>query len=274
MKAPLGARIAPYVPHAVAVALLLAVSAAVIGVLAGLGSRLAWWHFSTGFMLLRWAARLGAAAGAVGLLGMLTAGLARRWLALALAVGALAAGLTVFGLPRYQLYLAHTVPPIHDITTDWEEPPRFQAVLPRRFHATNPPEYPGADVANQQRRFYDDIRPAHFREDPAAVFSSAEQAARDLGWEVVAAVPEEGRIEATDTTFWFGFRDDVVVRIRAEEGATRVDVRSKSRVGGSDIGANARRIRRFLERLRDRLTPVEGQADAAAPRGGHRIDAA
>lgn len=78
-----------------------------------------------------------------------------------------------------------------------------------------------------------------------------------MGWHVVAAVPAEGRLEATARTFWFGFTDDVVVRVRpGEAGGTRVDVRSKSRVGRSDLGTNAARIRRFLQRLRKLgLTP-------------------
>jgi uncharacterized protein (DUF1499 family) len=70
-----------------------------------------------------------------------------------------------------------------------------------------------------------------------------------MGWEIVAADVEEGRIEATDRTFWFGFKDDVVIRLTPSGERTIVDVRSKSRVGGSDVGTNARRIRSFLERL-------------------------
>jgi len=72
---------------------------------------------------------------------------------------------------------------------------------------------------------------------------------KSLGWEIVAASPGEGRIEATDKTLFFGFKDDVVVRLRADDGGSRVDVRSVSRVGRSDVGANARRIRRFLDAL-------------------------
>jgi uncharacterized protein (DUF1499 family) len=72
-----------------------------------------------------------------------------------------------------------------------------------------------------------------------------------MGWEIVAADSASGRIEATDQTFWFGFKDDVVVRVRGVAGGSWVDVRSVSRVGGSDVGTNARRIRRYLERLRE-----------------------
>jgi len=85
---------------------------------------------------------------------------------------------------------------------------------------------------------------------PAAqAFTAAVQTAEALGWEVVAADPVAGRLEATDTTFWFGFKDDIVVRIRSQPDGSRVDVRSVSRVGRSDVGTNARRIREFLRRL-------------------------
>jgi uncharacterized protein (DUF1499 family) len=71
-----------------------------------------------------------------------------------------------------------------------------------------------------------------------------------MGWAIVASVPAEGRIEASDTTFWFRFVDDVVIRVRATPGGSRIDVRSKSRVGRSDVGTNAARIRSYLSRLR------------------------
>ena len=66
----------------------------------------------------------------------------------------------------------------------------------------------------------------------------------------MAAVPAEGRLEATARTRWFGFRDDVVVRVRPDGAGSRVDVRSVSRVGRSDLGTNARRIRGFMDALR------------------------
>ena len=84
---------------------------------------------------------------------------------------------------------------------------------------------------------------------PAQAFERAERTARAMGWQIVAAVPDALRIEATDTTLLFGFKDDVVIRIRPSGQGSVVDVRSLSRIGGSDIGTNARRVRRFLDRL-------------------------
>ena len=80
-------------------------------------------------------------------------------------------------------------------------------------------------------------------------FARARAAAGAMGWEIVAADPAAGRIEAVATTFWFGFKDDVSVRITPAEGASRIDIRSRSRVGRGDAGANARRIRAYLEEL-------------------------
>ena len=86
---------------------------------------------------------------------------------------------------------------------------------------------------------------------PAEAFKRVDRVAMAMGWDVVARAPADGRLEAVDTTDWFGFQDDIVVRIRAE-GTTgsRIDIRSKSRLGESDFGANAQRIRAFTERLR------------------------
>ena len=92
--------------------------------------------------------------------------------------------------------------------------------------------------------------PLRFAAPPDRVFAAVEAAARALGWEIVAALPAEGRLEATATTAWFGFKDDVVVRVRAEGAGSRVDVRSLSRIGVGDLGTNAARVRAFLAQLR------------------------
>jgi uncharacterized protein (DUF1499 family) len=162
---------------------------------------------------------------------------------------ALVAGLAAFAVPWSLERRARSVPPIHDITTDTEDPPRFVAVLPRRAGAANAPEYEGAKVAAQQKRAYPDIAPIRLPQPADRGFERALAAARSLGWEIVAVEPKEGRIEATDTTRWFGFKDDVVIRVRPDGAGSRIDVRSKSRVGRSDVGANADRIRRFRSTL-------------------------
>ena len=108
-------------------------------------------------------------------------------------------------------------------------------------------------MAAQQREAYPDIVPADYPVDTQAAFEAAVAAARDLGWTVVAMDEAGGRIEAIDRTFWFGFADDVVIRIRPTDAGSRIDVRSVSRVGVSDVGANAARIRDFLAQLDEKF---------------------
>jgi uncharacterized protein (DUF1499 family) len=223
-----------------------AVSAAALALLlaAGPGTRMGLWTFGTGFQLMRWAVYIGAVGTALGLIALVLGG--RR----VLAAVAVALGVAAIVPPLLVQQSALDKPPIHDITTDTDDPPRFVAVLRLRQDAKNPPEYGGPDIAAQQRKAYPDIAPASLPVPPAQAFARAQEAARGQGWEIVAAVPEEGRIEATDTTAWFGFKDDVVVRIRPQGQGSRVDVRSVSRVGRGDVGTNAKRIRRFLDALR------------------------
>jgi uncharacterized protein (DUF1499 family) len=140
-------------------------------------------------------------------------------------------------------------PPIHDITTDTRDPPEYVAVLPRRASAPNPTEYGGERVAAQQREAYPDLQPAMLNVPPREAFERALAAVHTMGWDLVEADAAAGRIEATDTTFWFGFKDDVVIRVRPADGGSRVDVRSLSRVGVGDAGTNARRIRAYLDVL-------------------------
>lgn len=227
----------------------LAVAFALLAMLAGLGSRFDLWHFRTGFSLLRWSVYGGLAAAALSLVALLVILLGRGRRGAVLALLGLVVGLSVALVPWQRQRSARGVPPIHDITTDTENPPQFVAVLPRRADAPNPPEYGGDSIAAHQRAAYPDIRPLILQLPPQQAYERALEAARGMGWEIVAAEPAEGRIEATARTFWFGFRDDVVIRITPAQGGSRVDVRSKSRLGRGDMGTNARRVRGYLERV-------------------------
>jgi len=231
------------------VGFMIAVAAAVAAMLAGLGTRWGWWDFRTGFAVLRWAVYGAIAAAALALLGLaLALKGSRRGVVLALL--GLAIGLVTAYVPWQWRRTAERVPPIHDITTDLESPPPFEAILPLRADAPNPAVYGGDSIAAQQREGYPELGPLVLEAPIPEVFRLALDTARDMGWEVVDSDPDEGRIEATDTTFWFGFKDDIVVRVgEAAEGGTRVDVRSVSRVGRSDVGTNAARIGEFLARL-------------------------
>jgi len=167
------------------------------------------------------------------------------------------AGLTAFYLPYRQQQIAATVPPIHDITTNISNPPQFVAVVPLRASAPNPPEYLGGETAQLQRQFYPDIMSRVYVQPPQEVFAIVGEVISEMGWELVDANMADGRLEATDTTQWFGFKDDVVIRLEAgPANSTVLDIRSKSRIGRSDIGVNANRIRAFTAALNEKLMVI------------------
>ncbi len=150
-------------------------------------------------------------------------------------------------------HAAVSVPPIHDISTDLVEPPEFVALRAAREAAPNAVEHPGGQVAIQQRDAYPEIRARRYARAPEAVFVAAAAQVREQGWLLVEEDPDSGRIEAVAETTWFGFRDDVVIRVQPDADGARLDMRSASRVGRSDLGTNAQRIDRFLSALDARL---------------------
>lgn len=219
--------------------------ASAVFMLAGpLGTRAGLWPFVIGFAMLALSLLLGLTGASLGLVGGIRTG---QW---SVALIAIVVGLAVVAVPSRVVLIARGAPPIHEISTDTESPPPFVAILPLRAAAVNPPEYGGPAVAEHQRRAFPDIQPVVLSLEPARMFERALAVARDLGWDVVGQDRAEGRIEAVDTTFWFGFKDDVVIRVRPGAGGTRLDIRSKSRVGVGDVGTNARRVRTFLAAFR------------------------
>jgi uncharacterized protein (DUF1499 family) len=223
--------------------LILSLVAAALLLVGPLGTRVGLWSFVIGFLMLAVSLLLALVGASLALVGGMKTG---QWLPAGIAI---IVGLVVVAAPSAAIVSARGKPAIHDITTDPNNPPAFVAILPLRSGAANPPDYAGGDVTAEQQRAYPDIQPLVVRANAGETFDRALGAVRDLGWEVVASDRSAGRIEAVDTTFWFGFKDDVVIRIAPAEGGTRVDVRSKSRVGRGDLGTNARRVRVLLKRL-------------------------
>jgi uncharacterized protein (DUF1499 family) len=227
---------------------LVALAAGLALLASGPGYRLGVWPFRVGINLVRWSAYIGIAGTVLALVALVIprvrAGGA-KWLAGALVVAGVTAGFTGYWASR-----AYTVPRIHDITTDTENPPQLVATLPLRAGAENTAVYAGPKLAAEQKQGYPDIAPLMLATPPQAAFERAQAVAQQMGWNIVASDAAAGRLEATDTTAWFGFHDDIVVRVAAAPNGSRVDVRSVSRVGRSDIGTNAKRIRSFLEKLR------------------------
>jgi uncharacterized protein (DUF1499 family) len=168
---------------------------------------------------------------------------------LAMAVVSFLLGAALIAVPA-RFRMGGPKPLIHDISTDTQDPPQFVAVLPLRANEPNTAVYGGETIASQQRAAYPDLQPYQMNVPPAQAFERALAAVHTMGWSLVAAEASDGRIEATDTTFWFRFKDDVIVRIRPSGTGSRVDVRSLSRIGLGDVGTNAARIRAFLDVLK------------------------
>src|SRR5437899_1952524 len=221
----------------------------ILGVLvllaAGPGYKWHLWNLKIGLIVMIPAALcLGLAAMILSLIGIFRSQSKSRGL-LGFALGLVAAGLPASNINT----AAHS--PIHDVSTDTTNPPQFVAVMAARnsVQGGNSTNYDDK-TAQKQREIYPDITPVNLDVPPAQAFDRALAAARSFGWEIVTNDPSQGRIEATATTFWFGFKDDIVIRITPQGGGSRVDVRSLSRIGDSDVGVNAKRIRTYVSKLK------------------------
>lgn len=242
--------------HIPAVGLALAVIAALLLVLGPLGWRAHWWSFRIAFLyLLPYSAYFGIAALIVSALALLfgRAALAPRGIAIGL-VALIAGGLIAY-VPWHYGQLRGKYPPIDDIATDTANPPAFLAAVPlRQAEHANPTTYQGAKIADQQKRAYPDIAPLIVALPPDQAFAQALATARHMGWTILASDPASGRIEASDRSRWFGFTDDIVIRIAASgpggQTGSRIDMRSSSRWGRGDFGVNAGRIRTYMAALR------------------------
>jgi uncharacterized protein (DUF1499 family) len=150
-------------------------------------------------------------------------------------------GLGILGVVAALVGPTRDLPRINDITTNPADPPRFRDPA---F------AYPGEEFASQQRAGYPELATIELALPPAQAFDHARRVARDLGWQVGFEDPAAGILEATEVSSVFRFVDDVAVRVRPGDGGTsRIDVRSRSRVGRGDLGANAARIRAFRDAL-------------------------
>ena len=159
------------------------------------------------------------------------------------------------------------LPFIHDVTTDTQDPPVFgEVILAERagVKGINTAEYIGKKapifenekpvgeelVSVLQSKAFPAISPLILSDPKDVAFGEALVTAKSMGWTIKEENLAEGRVDATDTTFWYGFDDDITIRLReGTGGGTIVDVRSLSRIGGSDMGKNAERVSQFLERL-------------------------
>jgi uncharacterized protein (DUF1499 family) len=229
--------------------LLVALIGAIMVAGAGPAYRIRLLGLGRAFSVIEWGAWLGLVAL---ILAAILASLQRRtstqrWPATVL-IAAIVGALT-FAIPYAMLRSAKRAPAIHDISTDTANPPRFVAVVPLRAGAPNSVVYAGEATASRQHAAYPDIQPVTLGVPPEQAYRRALDVARNMGWHIDASVPAEGRIEATDTTRWFGFKDDIVIRVSPAGTGSRIAVRSESRLGEGDLGKNARRIRAYLRKV-------------------------
>ena len=238
-------------------ALVLAAAAVLLGVGAAVGSGAGLWSFRPAFTALRWAF-FGAAAGGVLALIALVWGLFARAGTLVISAVALVLAGGYCGYLASWVGQASAVPPIHDVTTDLADPPVFRTLPLRPDNLEVVPDgddpalaalSPAERVRAHQRLAYPDLTTLTLPLPPTEALAAVEDLVRSRGWEVAAVGPAAGTVEATDTVSLFRFRDDVVIRVRPAPGGSAVDVRSVSRVGVSDVGVNAARVRAFLEDL-------------------------
>ena len=214
----------------------LAALAVLLLVISGPGTRAGLWPFRVGIGMFAGALLVGLAAAGAALVGLALARLRAR--SAPLLVAALVLGAASAAVPLDYLHRVKTLPYINDITTDRQNPPQF-----------SPPKPYEAHVAELQGIGYPDLRALELAVPPVQAFVRARDALQSMGLEIVAADEPQGTIEAVATTQWFGFKDDVAVRVSPAGIGSRIDVRSKSRLGRSDLGTNAKRIQELLDRV-------------------------
>ena len=157
----------------------------------------------------------------------------------------MAMGLVPLVLAIYLFGSSSGAPIIHDISTDTSRPPEFQTIAGLREADDNSLQY-SEKVAAQQRLAYPDTTSIESSLSAEQAFARSLQLASELGWEIVDSDTRDNYIEAVATTYWFGFNDDIVIRIEATSTGSVIDLRSASRVGQGDLGANAERIGIFI----------------------------
>ena len=225
------------------------ITALVLIPLGALGSRAGIWEFTIGFQLFQVSVVLALLSVVGGIPAVVVA--RRRAISRDLwaTVGGMALAFAAVLFVGMQYLKALSVPPIHNISTNLEDPPEFIEVVALRGEDANPLALDAEAIGPQQRAAYPWVEPLILRTTPGEAFDRALDVLQSMRLEIVATHPDKGLIEATATTFWFGFKDDVAVRVQPYPQGAVIDVRSISRVGLSDVGANANRIRGILRRL-------------------------
>lgn len=216
-------------------------------IIGGLGTRAGIWSYGIGVLLTP----VGLLMGITGLLLGLITFLRQRKTGERLMLAAYGSGISMLATLNLGaiMFAVLTTPPIHNISTDIEDPPRFTAAVSLRGEDANPLDYDSEVIGPIQREAYPELGPVVMALTRDQMYEQVRQALIDMGLELVREDPGQGEIEAVASTFWFDFKDDLIVRLREVDGGTRMDIRSVSRVGIVDLGANAERILEVIGRV-------------------------
>ena len=231
--------------------------------LALVGFRLGLYEFGTSFKILNYSFYLAVAVLLVGLVLFFVHRRSKPTSSRSAMIAVAISVIPIVGLGS-QVFVASSVPAIHNISTDIVDPPQFRAIVDLRGAGTNPLAYTieNGNLGEIQRNAYPDIKTITANIDIANAFDKAVFVAESLGWDIVNKniggktvnknQANEGIIEATQTTTLWQFKDDIVIRLRSNSqtpDTTYIDLRSVSRIGQSDLGANAKRIQRFIDQF-------------------------
>ncbi len=237
---------------------LMAIVSIIWGALASFGSGFGFWDFRSGFSGLIYSFGLAIIALILGLIFIIwdrKKGRKAGWL---LRGSGLLIAFLYSGYIMSVIAQGFFVPAIHDISTNLADPPQFQALTLREDNLDNIPDDDDMQGLSPSQRWtrlhqeaYPNVRSVRIEMKVADVVIKADRLAKERGWELASSVPEQGHLEATDTSSIFRFKDDVVLRVRPTQNGrgSIIDMRSVSRVGQSDLGANAKRVEAFLADL-------------------------
>ncbi|MFY0683128.1 MAG: DUF1499 domain-containing protein [Balneola sp.] len=222
---------------------------ALVVVLAGYAYQWGWWGIRFGFQIIPWGTGAAVLGGVIAAIGVIKHKSKSTPQIIIGSTGILIAIIALANLGYWYNERSQGYPPIHDISTNVENPPKFVAIAPLRKDASNPTPYSGEETASQQKEFYSGLEPLTLSLSYDDAFKIAVTATEKMPWEIVDINKDEGRIEAFHKLAWFGFIDDVVIRVDTTATGSIVDIRSKSRIGRGDLGVNAKRIKSFKKKF-------------------------
>jgi uncharacterized protein (DUF1499 family) len=228
------------------IGLFLSLLAMAIAVVSVVGYRMKWWRQLQAFDIFGWATFVAGIAFLLCIIGLFKARPSGRFSGMLLGILGILLSLPIMTSAFLFTYSAKIYPPINDISTDLLNPPVF-------WDVPNPTEYPGSKTAKIQKAEYPDLQPLKLSISPKTAFTKALKVVKEKGWKIVGTDEEEGRIEAVSSSLLYGFKDEVVIRITPDKSGIIIDMRSRSRIGRIDRGANARRIRSFMKALKKEL---------------------